>query len=160
MSLPRYSPDMNPIQQRFAKLKALLRKANERTIDNLWDRIGKILDEFSTRECANCLANSGYASIRSENAPGESERVVFVGQAMHCCLDDGPWRQKPTSRRSGRGGALRANSTVKGRCHITTERTVTGRPIGQARVQPSGCLSAVDLTAHLVGQRVQDARRL
>jgi hypothetical protein len=75
MSLPRYSPDMNPIQQRFAKLKALLRKANERTIDNLWDRIGKILDEFSTRECANCLANSGYASIRSENAPGESEAL-------------------------------------------------------------------------------------
>ena len=60
--LPPYSPDLNPIEQVFAKLKALLRKAKERTIDDLWDRIGKLLDEFSAAECANYLANSGYAS--------------------------------------------------------------------------------------------------
>jgi transposase len=60
--LPPYSPDLNPIEQMFAKLKALLRKAKERTIDNLWDRIGKLLSEFSAAECANYLANSGYAS--------------------------------------------------------------------------------------------------
>jgi hypothetical protein len=46
----------------FAKLKALLRKAKERTIDDLWDRIGKLLNEFTADECANYLANSGYAS--------------------------------------------------------------------------------------------------
>ena len=60
--LPPYSPDLNPIEQVFAKLKALLRKAKERTIDDLWDRIGKLLDEFSAAECANYLANTGYAS--------------------------------------------------------------------------------------------------
>ena len=53
--LPPYSPDRNPIEQVFAKLKALLRKAKERTIDDLWDRIGKLLDEFSAAECANYL---------------------------------------------------------------------------------------------------------
>jgi len=46
----------------FAKLKALLRKAKERTIDDLWDRIGKLLDEFSAIECANYLVHSGYAA--------------------------------------------------------------------------------------------------
>ena len=58
--LPPYSPDFNPIEMMFAKLKALLRKAAERTIDNLWDRIGKILDEFSPQECSNYLAHVGY----------------------------------------------------------------------------------------------------
>jgi transposase len=60
--LPPYSPDLNPIEQVFAKLKALLRKAKERTRDGLWDRIGKLLDEFSAQECANYLVNSGYGS--------------------------------------------------------------------------------------------------
>ena len=60
--LPPYSPDLNPIEQMFAKLKALLRKAKERTIDDLWDRIGKLLDEFTAAACANYLANSGYAA--------------------------------------------------------------------------------------------------
>jgi len=60
--LPPYSPDLNPIEQVFAKLKALLRKAKERTIDDLWDRIGKLLDEFPAAECANYLANAGYTS--------------------------------------------------------------------------------------------------
>jgi len=46
----------------FAKLKALLRKAKERTIDDLWARIGKLLDAFSATECANYLTDAGYAS--------------------------------------------------------------------------------------------------
>ncbi len=62
MYLPPYSPDLNRIEQVFPKLKALLRKAKERTIDDLWDRIGKLLDEFSATECANYLVNSGYAA--------------------------------------------------------------------------------------------------
>jgi len=60
--LPPYSPDLNPIEMMFAKLKALLRKAKERTIDKLWDRIGDLLDEFSSMECANYFAHDGYAS--------------------------------------------------------------------------------------------------
>ena len=58
--LPPYSPDLNPIEQAFAKLKALLRKAAERTKDGLWNAIGQLLDLFQPAECANYLANSGY----------------------------------------------------------------------------------------------------
>ena len=60
--LPPYSPDLNPIEQVFAKLKTLLRKAAERTVDATWKRIGSLLDQFSAQECANYLRNSGYAS--------------------------------------------------------------------------------------------------
>jgi transposase len=60
--LPPYSPDLNPIEQVFAKLKILLRKAGERTVEATWKRIGQLLDAFSPRECANYLANAGYAS--------------------------------------------------------------------------------------------------
>jgi transposase len=59
--LPPYSPDLNPIEQLFAKLKALLRKAAARTRDALWDTIGRLLDAFSPVECRNYLENSGYA---------------------------------------------------------------------------------------------------
>ena len=59
--LPPYSPDLNPIEQVFAKLKHLMRKAAERTAENTWKRIGKLLDEFPPNECAAYLANSGYA---------------------------------------------------------------------------------------------------
>ena len=61
--LPPYSPDLNPIEQVFAKLKLLLRKAAERTVDATWKRIGTLLDAFPPHECANYLRNSGYASI-------------------------------------------------------------------------------------------------
>jgi transposase len=60
--LPPYSPDLNPIEQLFAKLKTLLRKADERTIEATWRRIGSLLDYFTPEECANYLKNSGYAS--------------------------------------------------------------------------------------------------
>lgn len=58
--LPPYSPDFNPIENAFAKLKALLRKAAERTIDGLWIAIGRLLDLFTPRECANYFAAAGY----------------------------------------------------------------------------------------------------
>ena len=60
--LPAYSPDLNPIEQVFAKLKHLLRKARERTVENLWDRIGELLYHFEPAECANYFRNSGYRS--------------------------------------------------------------------------------------------------
>ena len=61
--LPPYSPDLNPIEQVFAKLKTLLRKAAERSVEATWRRIGTLLDAFSPQECANYLTNAGYASI-------------------------------------------------------------------------------------------------
>lgn len=58
--LPPYSPDFNPIEQAFAKLKAMLRKAAERTLDDLWHTIGRIIDTFTPTECANYFAAAGY----------------------------------------------------------------------------------------------------
>jgi transposase len=60
--LPPYSPDFNPIEQAFAKLKALLRKAAARSIDALWAKIGELLELFTSNECANYFRNAGYAS--------------------------------------------------------------------------------------------------
>ena len=59
--LPPYSPDLNPIEQVFAKLKAILRKVGARTVDDLWRAIGNDLDEFSPTECRNYLVNAGYS---------------------------------------------------------------------------------------------------
>lgn len=61
--LPSYSPDLNPIEQVFSKLKRLFRKAKERTVEDCWRRIGTLLDQFTPQECANYIRNSGYASI-------------------------------------------------------------------------------------------------
>jgi len=60
--LPPYSPDLNPIEQVFAKLKHLLRKAAARTVDAVCAAIGQLLDAFTPAECANYLKNSGYRS--------------------------------------------------------------------------------------------------
>jgi transposase len=58
--LPKYSPDLNPIEQVFAKLKHLLRKAAARSADAVCDAIGHLLDAFTPQECANYFVNSGY----------------------------------------------------------------------------------------------------
>ena len=60
--LPPYSPDLNPIEQVFAKLKHLMRNASERTLEAAWQRIGSLLNLFTKQECANYLVNAGYAS--------------------------------------------------------------------------------------------------
>ena len=60
--LPAYSPDLNPIEQAFAKMKTLLRKADARTIEATWRTIGARLDCFTPTECANYFTNAGYAS--------------------------------------------------------------------------------------------------
>ena len=59
--LPPYSPDLDPIEMAFAKLKALLRKAAKRTRNDLWDYIGEALNAFTPQECANYFAHNGYA---------------------------------------------------------------------------------------------------
>ena len=58
--LPPYSPDFNPIEKAFSKLKAHLRKAAERTRDALWDRIGTLIDQITPTECANFFTDAGY----------------------------------------------------------------------------------------------------
>jgi transposase len=61
--LPPYSPDFNPIEKAFSKLKALLRKAAERNVDALWNRIGALLEQFTPKECANFFAAAGYEPL-------------------------------------------------------------------------------------------------
>jgi transposase len=61
--LPAYSPDLNPIEQLFAKLKHLMRKAEPRTIEETWRKVGHLLDLFAPSECSNYLTNAGYASV-------------------------------------------------------------------------------------------------
>ena len=63
--LPPYSPDLNPIEQVFAKLKHLLRKAKERTIDATWKRIGELLKGFTSKECKNYFINAGWTGLMS-----------------------------------------------------------------------------------------------
>jgi len=61
--LPPYSPDLNPIEQVFAKLKHMMRKAQPRDVEATWRKAGQLLDLFSPSECANYLRNSGYGSV-------------------------------------------------------------------------------------------------
>jgi len=58
--LPPYSPDFNPIENAFSKLKALLRKASERTVEGLWTAIADLLDDFTPMQCSNFFVNAGY----------------------------------------------------------------------------------------------------
>lgn len=60
--LPKYSPDLNPIEMAFAKLKALLRKAKARTYDALWNAVGEVCGLFDPEECWNYLKDAGYAA--------------------------------------------------------------------------------------------------
>ena len=66
--LAPYSPNLNPIENAFAKLKTLLRKAAVRTVNHLWRLIGESLDAFNPNECANYFAAAGYDAYRSKNA--------------------------------------------------------------------------------------------
>jgi transposase len=60
--LPKYSPDLNPIEMAFAKLKAHLRKAKARTYDALWKALGDICNLFTPQECWNFLKEQGYVA--------------------------------------------------------------------------------------------------
>ncbi len=62
--LPPYSPDLNPIEQVFSKLKTLLRKASARTVDTLWNAIGSLLDDFPPSECAAYIRHVGYGQSK------------------------------------------------------------------------------------------------
>lgn len=62
MLLPPYSPGLNPIELAFSKLKTLLRKHAERTVESLWNRIGQLVGEFSPQECSNYFRHCGYTA--------------------------------------------------------------------------------------------------
>lgn len=62
--LPPYSPDLNPIEQAFSKIKHWMRQAQKRTIEDTWRHIGHLIHDIQPRECANYFANAGYASVK------------------------------------------------------------------------------------------------
>jgi len=62
--LPPYSPDLNPIEQAFAKIKHWMRTAQKRTVEDLWRHVGTLIESINPRECSNYFANAGYASIK------------------------------------------------------------------------------------------------
>lgn len=99
--LPPYSPDMNPIEMAFAKLKTLLRQAPEQTRDGLWNRIGELLDRFTADECANYFRPAGYANS-SENA-------------LESCTPARAWTAS-RAQRSERAGSTRWGHGVHLRC--------------------------------------------
>ena len=66
--LPPCSPDFNPLEMAFAKLKVFLRKAAERTVDGLWSAIGRLVDNFTPQECDNYFSAAGYDADRAGNA--------------------------------------------------------------------------------------------
>lgn len=61
--LPPYSPDFNPIEKAFSKLKTLLRKSAERTVENLWKRIGSLIETYTPTECRNYFQSCGYWGV-------------------------------------------------------------------------------------------------
>lgn len=63
--LPPYSPDLNPIEQTFAKIKHWMRSAQKRTIEETWRHVGSLIADIGPTECSNYLANAGYASIKT-----------------------------------------------------------------------------------------------
>ncbi len=63
--LPQYSPDLNPIEQTFAKIKHWMRMAQKRTIEELWRHVGHLIGTIKPDECANYFKNAGYASVKN-----------------------------------------------------------------------------------------------
>ncbi len=63
--LPPYSPDLNPIEQTFAKIKHWMRMAQKRTIEDTWRHVGSLIDTISPEECQNYFKNAGYASVKT-----------------------------------------------------------------------------------------------
>jgi transposase len=92
--LPAYSPDLNPIEQCFAKLKAHLRRAGERSVPALWDRIGTVFQTFTPEECKNYFTHVGYGCapwqggafqwvrVPPGNAPAGSSRSSYGGDEI------------------------------------------------------------------------------
>jgi transposase len=63
--LPAYSPDLNPIEQTFAKIKHWMRMAQKRNVEDTWRHIGHLVSTIEPAECANYFANAGYASVKT-----------------------------------------------------------------------------------------------
>jgi hypothetical protein len=88
--LPPYSLDFNPIEQAFSKLKVLLRKAAERAVTGLWDRIGKMIDLVEPQEACNFFTSCGYDPIGRGNAL----KAEWPGRNPPAIIDAAGWRHR------------------------------------------------------------------
>lgn len=123
--LPPYSPDLNPIEQVFAKLKTLLRKAAERTVEATWKRVGSLLDCFAPTECANYFRNARYASNLKQTC---SRGAALLGGRVR----------------------MRGNGPTRGRQRRPESAGLSARPHGGARLTPSGVYASGQLrTDHI-----------
>jgi transposase len=146
--LPPDSPDLNPIEQVFAKLKHLMRAVELRTIEATWRTAGELLDLFSSEECANHLRNSGYVSVQMHRALDEMHASsrncshqksgdsfsVHLTAALIRFGEASPWRTSqfsirylPAFRQQARGASLRSN-----KWRSTPPRQPTTGPPGTA----------------------------
>ena len=99
LHLPPYSPDLNPIEQLFAKLKALLRKVTARTKDTLWAAIGDLLEAFTPDECRNYLANCGYERVNRIRSKSLKTRPLSSPLRETQCRRSGWWwSQSPANQ--------------------------------------------------------------
>jgi transposase len=96
--LPPYSPDLNPIEQAFAKLKTLLRKRALRSMDALWKALGSLLDCFKPDECTNYLRHSGYFQSPRGRSSGGAAPAYVRGHGRH---DPDPGAGAVCGRRGG-----------------------------------------------------------
>src|SRR5674476_1418695 len=88
--LPKYSPDLNPIEQVFAKIKHFLRKAAARSVETICTAIGEILGAFTPDECANSFQNSGYAQTYKHHALALQLPICFKVRALSGGLVSSP----------------------------------------------------------------------
>ena len=114
--LPPYSPDLNPIEQVFAKLKAILRKVGARTVDDLWRAIGNALDEFSPTEPSALWGGGGAAECRQK-----LPRQCRIFRLNRMCSKGGAWPSSDTAVLSadldsgGRAVVMAATAPAAGR---------------------------------------------
>ena len=93
--LPPYSPDLNPIEQVFSKVKHWMRLAQKRTVDDTWRHIGHLVQTISPDECARYIQNSGYASVKNWQSLGVQHRAALKAedelapQSAGWCLETG-----------------------------------------------------------------------
>src|SRR3984893_15740242 len=101
--LPPYSPDLNPIEQAFAKIKHWMRSAQKRTIEDAWRHIGSLVETIDPTECNNYFANAGYASVKKKRS---SHKGRAICQPTAC-------RRNGAGKGGGREDKIRHNTVAR-----------------------------------------------
>jgi hypothetical protein len=146
--LPAYSPDLNPIEQAFAKMKTLPRKADARTVDDTWRTIGALLDCFTPTECANCFKN--------QDTLQPNHIALFSATIKHVVANGPPLVvERDDLSSDGQYGLV-----VLGRCHSPVQDhevcAIAAPPAGR-----ESCASAIGydaLEARIIGSHEKNVR--